>query len=219
MNHMPNDNRLQQAVLDELSWEPSVTAAHIGVAANSGVVTLTGHVESFAQKHAAEAAVRRVKGVKAVAEEIEVRLPYETKRSDEEIAGAAIGRFEWDVSIPRDTIKVTVDKGWVTLTGEVDWNYQKDAASMDVRALFGVVGVSNQITIKPTVNTSNISDDIMHALGRSWFFDPKTISVSAQGGKVRLTGTVHTWHDRQLAAATAWSAPGATVVENDIAVI
>jgi len=217
--HMSQDNNLQHAVLEELNWEPSVIAAHIGVVANAGVVTLTGHVESFAQKHAAETAVRRVKGVKAVAEEIEVRLPYEKKRSDEEIAGAAIGRFEWDVSIPRDTIKVTVDAGWVTLTGEVDWHYQKDAASMDVRSLFGVTGVSNQITIKPTVNISNISDDIMHALGRSWFFDPKTISVSAQGGKVRLTGTVNSWHDRQLAGATAWAAPGATAVENDIAVM
>jgi osmotically-inducible protein OsmY len=219
MTHMSQDNNLQQSVLEELNWEPSVTAAHIGVAANAGVVTLTGHVESFAQKHAAETAVRRVKGVKAVAEEIEVRLPYEKKRSDEEIAGAAIGRFEWDVSIPRDAIKVMVDAGWVTLTGEVDWHYQKDAASMDVRSLLGVTGVSNQITIKPAVNTSNISDDIMHALGRSWFFDPKTISVSAQGGKIRLTGTVKSWHDRQLAAATAWAAPGATAVENDIAVM
>jgi osmotically-inducible protein OsmY len=216
---MSQDNNLQQSVLEELNWEPSVIAAHIGVAANAGVVTLTGHVESFAQKHAAETAVRRVKGVKAVAEEIEVRLPYEKKRSDEEIAGAAIGRFEWDVSIPRDAIKVMVDAGWVTLTGEVDWHYQKDAASMDVRSLLGVTGVSNQITIKPAVNTSNISDDIMHALGRSWFFDPKTISVSAQGGKIRLTGTVKSWHDRQLAAATAWAAPGATAVENDIAVM
>jgi osmotically-inducible protein OsmY len=219
MNHMSHDNHLQQAVLAELNWEPSVTAAHIGVAADAGVVTLTGHVETFAQKHAAEAAVLRVKGVKAVAEEIEVRLPYETRRSDEEIAGAAIGRFEWDVSIPRDTIKVTVDEGWVTLTGEVEWHYQKDAASMDVRALFGVRGVSNQITIKPAVNPSNISDDIIHALRRSWLFDPKTISVSAQGGRVRLTGTVHSWHDRQVAAATAWAAPGAIAVENDIAVI
>jgi osmotically-inducible protein OsmY len=197
---MSHDSHLQQAVLDELNWEPSVTAAHIGVAANAGVVTLTGHVVSFAQKHAAETAVRRVKGVKAVAEEIEVR-------------------FGWDVSIPRDTIKVTVDGGWVTLTGEVDWHYQKDAASMDVRSLFGVTGVTNQITIKSTVNTSNISDDIVHALGRSWFFDPKTISVSAQGGKIRLTGTVKSWHDRQLAATTAWAAPGATAVENDLAVV
>src|SRR3984885_14389822 len=217
--HMSHDNHLQQAVLEELNWEPSVTAAHIGVTANAGVITLTGHVESFAQKHAAETAVRRVKGVKAVAEEIEVRLPYETKRSDEEIAGAAIGRFEWDVSIPRDTIKVTVDHGWITLTGEVNWHYQKDAASLDVRSLFGVTGVTNQITIKPTVNTSNIRDDIMHAMGRSWFFGPKTMSVSAQGGKVRLTGTVSSWHDRQLAGATAWAAPGASAVENDIAVV
>src|ERR1700722_6607704 len=219
MIHMPHDSRLQQAVLAELDWEPSVTAAHIGVAANAGVVTLTGHVESLAQKHAAETAVRRVKGVKAVAEEIEVRLPYEKKRSDEEISGAAIGRFEWDVSIPRDAVKVTVDQGWVTLTGEVDWHYQKDAASMEFRALFGVVGVTNQITIKSTVNTSNISDEIMHALHRSWFFDPKTVYVSAQGGKVRLTGTVHSWHDRQVAAATAWAAPGATAVENDSAIV
>ena len=164
-------------MLEELNWEPSVIAAHIGVAANAGVVTLTGHVESFAQKHAAETAVRRVKGVKAVAEEIEVRLPYETKRSDEEIAGAAIGRFEWDVAILRDTIKVTVDRGWVTLTGEVDWHYQKDAASMDVRSLFGVTGVSNQITIKPRVDAANLSDNIMHALHRSWFFDPATMAT------------------------------------------
>jgi osmotically-inducible protein OsmY len=216
---MSHDSHLQQAVLDELNWEPSVTAAHIGVTANAGVITLTGHVISYAQKHAAETAVRRVKGVKAVAEEIEVRLPYETKRSDEEIAGAAIGRFEWDVSIPRDAIKVTVDQGWVTLTGEVDWHYQKDAASMDVRALFGVTGVSNQITIKPTVNTSNISDDIMHALHRSWFFDPKTINVSADEGEVRLSGTVRSWHERQVAAATAWAAPGVTDVVNDIVII
>jgi len=216
---MSHNSLLQQAVLAELNWEPSVTAAHIGVAADAGVVTLSGHVESFAQKHAAEAAVRRVKGVKAVAEEIEVRLPHETRRSDEEIAGAAIGRFEWDVSIPRDTIKVTVDKGWVTLTGEVDWHYQRDAAVMDVRALFGVRGVSNQVTIKPAVNPSNISNDIVHALRRSLLSDPRAIAVSAQGGTVRLTGTVHSWHDRQVAAATAWAAPGAIAVENDIAVL
>ena len=195
---MSHDSHLQQAVLDELNWEPSVTAAHIGVAANAGVITLTGHVISFAQKHAAETAVRRVKGVKAVAEEIEVRLPYETKRSDEEIAGAAIGRFGWDVSIPRDAIKVTVDGGWVTLTGEVDWHYQKDAASMDVRSLFGVTGVSNQVTIKPTVDTSNISDDIMHALGRSWFLTPRQFRLAHKAVRFGLPvlsahGTIVSW--------------------------
>ncbi len=215
---MSQDNALQEAVLAELRWDPSVTAAHIGVAANAGVVTLTGHVESYAEKQAAEMAARQVRGVKAVAEEIEVRLPFGTERSDDEIAAAAVDRLAWDVAIPCDAVKIKVEKGWVTLTGEVDWYFQKEAAEQDVRRLFGVVGVSNQISIKPRVNLSNISDDIMHAMNRSWFFDPKTITVSAHGGKVRLTGTVNSLHDRQVAAATAWAAPGVTEVENDIVV-
>jgi osmotically-inducible protein OsmY len=213
---MINDAALQQAVLAELGWEPSVIAAHIGVAANAGVVTLTGHVENYAHKHAAETAAGRVKGVKAVAEEIEVRLPFETKRNDEEIAAAAIERLAWDVSVPRDAVKVKVEKGWVTLTGQVDWHYQHEAAQQDVRRLWGVVGVSNLIAIRPRVNVSNLSDDITHALHRSWIFDRQTIHVTADAGKVRLTGTAHSPHDRQTAAMTAWSAPGVTAVENDI---
>lgn len=214
---MSNDNQLQQAVLAELSWEPSVTAAHIGVTAKDGVVTMTGHVESFAQKHAAEAAARRVRGVEAVAQEIEVRLPVDTRRSDEEIAAAAIDRLAWDVSVPRDAIQVTVEQGWLTLTGQVDRHYQQQAAEQDVRRLFGVVGVSNQTTIKAAVNASTISADIMHALHRSWF-DPKTIAVSAGGGRVRLTGTVESAYARRVAVATAWAAPGTTVVLNEIAI-
>jgi osmotically-inducible protein OsmY len=216
---MLNDIQLQQAVLAELKWEPSVTAAHIGVTAKGGVVALTGHVESYVEKHAAETAAGRVKGVKAVAEEIEVRLPFETKRGDEDIAAAALSRLSWDVSIPRDAVKVKVEKGWITLTGEVDWHYQTQAAEQDVRGLFGVVGVSNQTTIKPTVNVSNLSDDITHALHRSVFFDPKEVTVSARGGSITLTGTVHSWHDRQVAASTAWAAPGATAVVNEIAIM
>jgi len=216
---MSYDRELQQAVLAELSWEPSVTAAHIGVAANEGVVTLTGHVESFAEKHAAEAAAHRVKGVKAVLEEIEVRLPFDRQRSDEDIAEAAMNRLGWDVDVPAGSVTVNVEKGWIILTGEVEWHYQREAAEQDVRRLFGVVGVSNQITLKPQVDARNIGDDIMHALHRSWFFDPKTITVTAAGGKVRLTGTVHTPHDRQIAAAIAWAAPGTTDVENDILVL
>jgi osmotically-inducible protein OsmY len=216
---MSLDSQLQQAVLAELSWEPSVTAAHIGVTANAGVVTLTGHVESFAEKHAAEIAVRRVKGVNAVAEEIEVRLPFDITRRDDEIAAAAIDRLAWDVSVSRDSVTVRVEKGWITLTGEVDSHYQKDAAEQDVRRLFGVVGVSNLTTIKPQVNASNVSNDIMHALHRSWLFDPKTVTVSAEGGKVRLSGTVRSQRDWQVAAAAAWAAPGTTAVENDIAII
>jgi osmotically-inducible protein OsmY len=216
---MSYDSQLQQAVLSELAWEPSVTAAHIGVAAKAGVVTLSGHVENFVEKHAAEAAARRVKGVKALVGEIEVRLAFDKKRDDEEIAAAALDRLAWDVSVPQDAVEVEVENGWITLTGQVDWNYQREAAEQDIRPLFGVTGVSNQIKMKPKVNASNLSDDITHALHRSWFFDPKTIAVTAVDGRVRLTGTVHTWHDRQLAESTAWAAPGATAVENNIAVV
>ncbi len=215
---MFNDIDLRQAVLTELDWEPAVNAAHIGVTANAGVVTLMGHVESFFEKHEVEIAALRMRGVKAVVMEIEVRLPFDMKRGDDDIAAAAIDRLGWDVSVPQDAVKITVDRGWVTLTGEVDWNYQKQAAEFDVHRLVGIVGVSNQITIKPQVNTSNLSDDITHALHRSWFFDPKMINVSAEGGKIRLTGTVPSLHDRQVAAATAWTARGVTEVENDIAV-
>ena len=215
---MSEDSHLQQSVLAELSWEPSVDAAHIGVTAKAGVITLSGHVERFDEKHAAEAAAGRVKGVKAVAEELEVRLPVDTRRSDDEIAAAAIERLAWDASVPRDAVKVMVEAGWVTLTGQVEWRYQQEAAEQDVRRLFGVVGVSNQTTIKPKVDVANVSDNIMHALHRSWFFDANTITVSAEGGAIHLGGTVQSYHDRQAAGAAAWAAPGATAVRNDIAV-
>jgi osmotically-inducible protein OsmY len=216
---MKTDSQLQQAVLAELKWAPSVTAAHIGVAAHAGVITLTGHVETYPEKHAAEEAAIRVKGVKAVAEEIEVRLPFETKRSDEAIAAAAIERLSWDVSIPKDAVMVKVEKGWVTISGQVDHYYQRSAPEYDIRSLIGVMGVSNQITIKPQVDASDISENIMHALHRSWFFDPKTIQVNFIGGHVKLTGTATSYHDKEVAASTAWMAPGVTSVDNKIAVL
>jgi osmotically-inducible protein OsmY len=202
----------------ELGWEPSIDAAQIGVAANAGVVTLTGHVQSFPEKVAAERAAARVKGVKAVAEEIEVKLPYDVTRGDESIAAAAIERLAWDSSVPPDAIVIRVEKGRVTLNGEVEWHFQKEAAGQAVRTLIGVVGISNLIEIKPTVNADDVSQNITRALHRSWFYDPNTIRVSAQGGKIKLTGQVTTWNARDLAGATAWSAPGATYVENDISV-
>lgn len=211
-----SDDQLQQAVLDQLRWEPSVRAAHIGVSVNGGVVTLAGHVETFAEKQAAEAAAASVRGVKAVVEEIEVRLPFEAVRTDEEIAAAVIERLAWDVSVPADAVKAKVQEGWVTLSGEVQWQYQRAAAADDVRRLAGVRGVSNQITIQSVVNAGILSDDIVHALHRSWFFDPLTITVKVEGSEVRLGGTVRTLHERQVAAATAWSAPGVTDVRNDI---
>ncbi|MEO7026181.1 MAG: BON domain-containing protein [Caulobacteraceae bacterium] len=209
---------MKAAVLEELSWEPSVAAAHIGVTARAGVVTLTGNVRSYAEKHAAERAAQRVKGVKAVAEEVEVRLPFEFRRRDEEIAAAAVGQLAWDAMVPSDLIGVKVEEGVVTLTGEVEWHFQKEAAEGDVRRLVGVTHVNNMLTIKPQVNALTISDDIQHALHRSWFFDPELVQVSARNGKVELTGSVRSLHDRQIAANTAWSARGATWVENKITV-
>lgn len=215
---MSNDRNLQEAVLAELNWSPSITAANIGVAAKDGVVTLTGHVENYAQKRQAELATGRVKGVKAIAEELEVRLPFTIKRDDSAIAAAAIDRLSWDVSVPPDAVKVKVESGWVTLTGEVDWHYQKEAAHDDIRPLNGVTGVSNQIAIKPCVNTKDISNDIQAALHRNWFFQPKLIEVTANGSKVKLSGSVNNWHDRDVAGATAWAAAGTTDVENNITV-
>lgn len=216
---MQTDSQLKTDVLAELNWEPSVTAAHIGVTAKDGVVALTGHVGSYSEKHAAETAAGRVKGVKAVAEEIEVRLPYDVKHGDEEIAAAAIQRLSWNTSVPRDTVKLKVEKGWVTLSGQVDWRFQKDAAAADVRYLMGVIGVSDMVTIKPRVNVASISTDITNALHRSWFWDDDAnVTVTAHGGAVKLSGTVDSWHDRMVAARTAWAAPGTVSVENDIRV-
>jgi osmotically-inducible protein OsmY len=207
------DAILKTTVLAELAWEPAVTAAHIGVTARDGVITLSGHVERFAEKQAAQSAVLRVKGVKAVAEEIEVKLPFDVKRGDDDIASAAVERLAWDSTLPRGAVKVTVQDGWVTLTGEVDWHFEHDAAAQDVRRLWGVIGVSNQITLKPRVNTYNLTSEISAALHRSWFA-PNDIKVVADGGKVTLTGHVKSWSERELAGSTAWGARGATDVEN-----
>jgi osmotically-inducible protein OsmY len=214
---MSNDRWLQQAVLAELSWEPSVSSAHIGVIANNGVVTLTGYVESFAEKHAAEAAASRVKGVKAVAQEIEVRFTPNMTRTDDQIAAAGLESLSWDVSVPKDKVKVKVEKGWVTLSGEVNSHFQKDAAERDIRRLFGVVGVSNQIVIKPHVRPSDVAERIKDALHRSWF-NPANISVTLVDGRVQLNGSVRSWHERQLAEAAAWAAPGVTHVEDNLAI-
>ena len=214
---MSNDTQLKQAVLDELAWEPSVNAAHIGVTAKDGVITLMGHVDAYSEKAAAEVATGRVKGVKAIAEEIEVKLPSLSKRSDGDIAAAAINRLSWDSSIPKDAVKIKIQDGWITLSGQVEWFYQKDAAATEIRRLMGVTGVSNQITVKTRPNVGDISEGIRHALHRSWY-DDDNVKVTAKDGKVELTGTVHGWADRQMAGMTAWAAPGTTSVQNNIAV-
>jgi osmotically-inducible protein OsmY len=214
---MVDDKTLKQAVLDELQWEPSVNAAHIGVTAKDGVVTLSGHVETYTEKSAAEKATRRVSDVKAVAEEIEVKLPFGNKHDDADIAAAAVERLKWESSIPTGVVKVKVEKGWVTLTGQIDWHYQAEAAVSAIRSLWGVVGVSNLVTVKARPNTSAIRENILKALNRSWF-DPATIGVTAQGGEVKLTGTVKSWYERDEANSAAWAAPGTTSVDNAIRV-
>lgn len=215
---MSNDRALQQAVLAELNWEPKLEAGHIGVTAEAGVVTLMGHVRSYQEKQAAEEAAYRVKGVQAVAEEIEVRLPAEAVRADDEIAAAALERLAWDDTVP-DGVTVMVEDGWLTLAGDVPWNFQKANAERDVAGLRGVVGVTNKIVIKPIIDIVALGDEITHALHRSWFFDPKTVFVTAQGGTVYLSGTVVSDHERRLAAATAWNAPGVADVVNDLKIV
>ncbi len=210
---MSHDARLQKAVLAELNWDPSVPAGHIGVTANNGVVTLSGHVGSYAAKYAAERAAARVDGVKAVAEEIEVRLEDRFKRGDEAIATAIVERLSWDTIVPHDCIKAQVEDGWVSLRGTVRWHFQKDAAEAAVRTLAGVVGVTNHIVLQPRVDVTDVSNDIRAALHRSWFFDGDT-KVSVDGGTIRLTGSVDSPRDRMVAERTAWAAPGAVKVEN-----
>jgi osmotically-inducible protein OsmY len=213
-----NDDKLQKDVLAELKWEPLVSAAHIGVTAKNGVVTLSGHVDNYMSKHAAERAASRVQGVNGVAEEIKVELPYESKRSDDEIAAAVLDRLAWNVMLPCDAIKVKVEAAYVTLTGEVEWHYQKEAATHDAQRLHGVIGVTNTVKIKDRVDTAGISEDIKLALKRSWYTRPDSISVAAEGGKVKLTGAVHSPHARYVAGESAWNAVGTTAVENDLVI-
>jgi osmotically-inducible protein OsmY len=213
-----NDRIVQEAVIDELEWEPSVTAAHIGVSANNGVVTLTGHVDSYTQKLAAERAAGRVAGVKAVAEELEVRYPFDPP-DDSDIAKCALQALSLDFEVPKDGINVKVDKGWVTLSGTVDWYYQKNAAEVDVRKLRGVVGVTNDINIEPKVQASDVRAKIKAAFARNARIDANNIIVTANGGKVTLTGNVDSWYQRELAENTAWSAPGVTKVDDRLSII
>lgn len=206
------DEEIQREVMSELKWDASIQPNEIGVAVKEGVVTLTGWVDSYLKKWEAEEAAHRVGGVKAVANDIEVRLG--TERTDADIAAAAVHALEWDAFVPADKVHVTVSKGWVTLKGEVEWQYQKNDAERVVRRLAGVKGVTNLISVKPRITPSDLKKKIEDALIRNAQLDAARITVEVQGGKAILRGTVRSWAEKQQAERTAWSAPGITEVEN-----
>jgi len=212
-----DDKTLRQNILDELEFEPSIDAAHIGLAVDNGVVTLTGHVSSYEEKLAAERAVRRVRGVKAIAQEIQVRYHYQLKTDDDEIARRAADVLTWNL-VPADRIQVTVEKGWVVLSGKVDWQYQKIAAEAAVSKLAGVSGVTNLIELNPQTQPKDVQYKIAAALHRNAQIVAKNIKVSVEDGKVRLDGKVRSWHERDIAETAAWSAPGITQVEDNLSV-
>lgn len=212
-----NDKLLQQDVIDELDFEPSIDSANIGVAAENGVITLSGHVPNYAQKIAAERAVWRVKGVKAIAQEIQVRFANDKKSNDDEIAQRALDILAWSTPMPHEAVHVKVQGGWVTLTGEVSWNYQREAAETSIRRLSGVLGVTNGIALKPVAQPADIEERIRNALKRQAEVEAGRIRVSVlDGGKVSIEGNVDNWEERRAVERAAWSAPGVRMVEDHL---
>lgn len=216
---MKTDSQLQQDVMAELKWEPAVHASQIGVEVKDGVVTLAGEVSSYSEKLAAERATQRVHGVKAMAVEMTVKLSALGQRTDTDIAASARNILGWSSSLPTDAVKVMVEGGWLTLSGDVEWQYQRQDAADSVRFLSGVTGVSNQIAVKPLLSATVIKSDIEAALKRRAAADAKTIAVEVEGADVTLSGTVHSWAERDLATRSAWASAGVRQVVDKMTLV
>ncbi len=216
---MKTDRQLHQDITDELGYEPSLDEREVGIGTKDGVVTLTGRVRSYPEKLAAVRATERVTGVKAVANEIEVRPQGLFERSDVDIAEAAIKALAWQTLVPKDQVKTRVEKGWITLDGEVEWQYQKAAAEDAVRNLYGVRGITNFVSVKPKVQPTDVKEKITKAFERNAALHAAQITVGASESKVTLKGKVHSWAERSEAEEAAWAAPGVMKVENDLMVV
>lgn len=212
------DSQLQLDVLDELKWEPGVEHEKIGVSVDNGVVTLSGLVPSYSQRLLAEQAARRVKGVRAVAEDMTVRLNFQPKTSDTELAKRVADILEWNSLIPHDKINVTVENRVVKLTGDVDWGYQKDLAFKDASKISGIIRVDNLVKVSPTVHKEVIQDKIEDAFERQADLEAEKIQVRTEGHRVILSGKVSSWNQRSIAERAAWAAPGVTQVEDNLVV-